>query len=97
MKRMQLNDYGEILGGLQAYEQSQRIEDPRRREQIRRAIRRAAQQELTPRQREMVQLHYFEGIPMVQIAKRLGVNKSTVSRVIGSARRRIAPCIRYFM
>ncbi len=38
------------------------------------------QKELTPRQREILDLYYYEGLNTVEIADRLGVNKSTVSR-----------------
>ena len=36
--------------------------------------RRAREQELTPRQREMVFLYYDRGLKMSQIAQKLGVN-----------------------
>lgn len=41
-------------------------------ERLRRGLRRAREQELTPRQREMVFLYYDRGLKMSQIAQKLG-------------------------
>ena len=40
----------------------------------------AVQQELTPRQREILQMRFTGGMSITGIAKELGLNKSTVSR-----------------
>ena len=45
-------------------------------------LRRAVRQELSPRQRETVEAYYFENKTMEQIARELGVNRSTVSRTL---------------
>ena len=62
---------------------------------LRRGLRRAREQELTPRQREMVFLYYDRGLKMSQIAQKLGVNRSTVSRTVKRARERLYRCLRY--
>ena len=97
MRKYQLNDYGEIVGGWQAYQAEQETDREQQREQLLQVMRKACRQELTPRQQQMVQLYFFENLTMPMIAQRLGVNKSTVSRCIGAAKRRIAPCVKYFM
>ena len=51
--------------------------------------------ELTPRQRQMVELYYLRQKPMTEIAGELGVNVSTVSRTIARGRRRLQRCLRY--
>ena len=56
---------------------------------------RAREQELTPRQREMVFLYYDRGLKMSQIAQKLGVNRSTVSRTVKRAKQRLYRCLRY--
>ena len=58
-------------------------------ERLRRGLRRAREQELTPRQREMVFLYYD------RIAQKLGVNRSTVSRTVKRAKQRLYRCLRY--
>ena len=43
----------------------------------------------------MLALYYDRGLKMNQIAKRLGVNRSTVSRTIKRAKERLYRCLRY--
>ena len=62
---------------------------------LRQNLRRARQQELTPRQQQMLTLYYDQGMTMPQIAANLGVNCSTVSRTIRRAKRRLYRCLRY--
>ena len=64
-------------------------------ERLRRNLRKARQQELTPRQRQMLALYYDQGLKMPQIALELGVNRSTVSRTIHRAKERLYRCLRY--
>ena len=64
-------------------------------ERLRRNLRRAREQELTPRQREILALYYDRGLKMPQIARKLGVNRSTVSRTVKRARQRLYRCLRY--
>ena len=58
-------------------------------------LRRARQQELTPRQQELLSLYYDRGMTMPQIARQLGLHVSTVSRTIQRATRRLYRCLRY--
>ena len=64
-------------------------------ERLRRNLRRAREQELTPRQKEILALYYDRGLKMPQIARRLGVNRSTVSRTVKRAKDRLYRCLRY--
>ena len=62
---------------------------------LRQNLRRARQQELTPRQQQGLTLYYDQGMNMTQIAQTLGVNCSTVSRTIRRAKQRLYRCLRY--
>ncbi len=62
---------------------------------LRRNLRWAREEELTERQREMVGLYYDQGMTMPQIAERLGVSRSTVSRTLRRARDRLYRFLRY--
>lgn len=62
---------------------------------LRRNLRLARERELTERQREMVSLYYDQGMTVPQIAKQLGVNRSTVSRTLRRARDRLYRFLRY--
>ena len=50
---------------------------------------------LTPRQREMLELQLRESLSCTEIAQRLGVNKSTVSRCLRRARHRLYDRLRF--
>ena len=62
---------------------------------LRQNLRRARQQELTPRQQQVLTRYYDQGLNMTQIAQTLGVNCSTVSRTIRRAKQRLYRCLRY--
>ena len=64
-------------------------------ERLRRNLRQAREQELTPRQRQVVALYYDRGLTIPQIAGQLGVNRSTVSRTVKRAKQRLYRCLRY--
>lgn len=63
--------------------------------QARRALRAAIEGELTPRQRECVELYFFQGLTMEQAARRLGIGKGTVCRHLQKARRRLGRVLGY--
>ena len=58
-------------------------------------VREICDRELTPRQREVILLCVFEGLTETEVARRLGINKSTVSRHVARAKRRIERSLRY--
>ncbi len=53
------------------------------------ALKEVIQNDLTPRQKEMILLYYYENLNNKQIAEKLNVNPSTVCRTLGRARNRI--------
>ncbi len=55
----------------------------------------ALAEELTERQAQMVRLYYLEQHSMQEVAELLGINVSTVSRTLKSARTRLRRCLRY--
>lgn len=55
----------------------------------------AVQQELTPRQREILQMRFSGGMSVTAIAEKLGVNKSTVSRSLNRSMERLYKSLRY--
>lgn len=62
---------------------------------LRRNLRRARQEVLTPRQQEVVELYYDRGLTMGQIALRLNIHRSTVSRTLSRAKKRLYQSLRY--
>lgn len=64
---------------------------------LRRKLRAACRQELTKRQREVVELYFFSGErpTITQVADQLGVDRSSVSRTLKRAMRRLQEHLRY--
>lgn len=62
---------------------------------LKRNLRLAREEELTPRQRELLRLRYEENLSVSEIAALIGRDKSTVSRTLSRARRRLYKCLRY--
>lgn len=83
------------IAGLHLWLQEESDDNGRRRQRLLHNLTKAVAEELTPRQREMLHLYYYEQLNMVQIAARLGVNKSTVSRTLYRARRRLHHILQY--
>lgn len=56
------------------------------RTSLKRALKYVIENEITERQREMILMYYYENLNIPEIARRLEVNKSTVSRTLSRAR-----------
>lgn len=91
------NDTGFDLGQLAGLREWQRSNSGDNSERLGRMRRRLpdAMAELTSRQRQMIQLQYAEKLTVTQIAQRLGVNKSTVSRCLRRARQTLYSRLRF--
>jgi RNA polymerase sigma factor (sigma-70 family) len=60
---------------------------------LKRNLRLAREEELTARQ--LLRLRYEENMTVTEIAAAIGRDKSTVSRTLSRARRRLYKCLRY--
>ena len=58
-------------------------------------LRRVIERELTQTQRELILAYYFQDKTIPQIAAERGIQKSSVSRCLKRAERRIRLCLRY--
>ena len=85
----------EWIGDLTVWKRQNDPNNAEQMDRLRRNLRQARERELTPRQRQMVALYYDRGLTMTQIAGRLGVNRSTVSRTLRRARDRLYRYLRY--
>ncbi len=54
-----------------------------------------AMEDLTERQKEMVRMHFFDDKTVSDIARELAVNRSTVSRCLSRAERRLLRTLRF--
>ena len=89
--------FDEENANLIAYSLSLQGADNRReRERMKRILLRAIRHELTDRQRDCVIMYYLEGMKMKDIADRMKLSKSTVSRHIQSAIRKLRKVASYY-
>ncbi|MGM9661513.1 MAG: sigma-70 family RNA polymerase sigma factor [Oscillospiraceae bacterium] len=95
MKNIRFDGPGGIYAELEQWSRSQQGDNSETLERLRRNLRLARERELTPRQAEMLRMHFDEGKSMRQIARELGVAASTVSRTIARAEKRLRRCLRY--
>lgn len=56
---------------------------------------RCLKEDVTPRQRTMLTMYYVQQLSQKEIAHRLGVDPSTVSRTILRGERQLQRCLRY--
>lgn len=89
------NRSSEWLGDMTVWMRANAQDNSEQLSRLRRNLRLARERELTERQREMVSLYYDQGMTIPQIAERLGVNRSTVSRTLRRARDRLYRFLRY--
>lgn len=56
---------------------------------------RAIEEELTPRQRQILHLHFYDGLSVTQIAQQLNVHPSTVTRSLQRSARKLQHILLY--
>ena len=64
-------------------------------ERLLRNLRKARVQELTPRQQQMLSMRFEQNMSVTEIARELGLNRSTVSRTLRRAQERLRRCLQY--
>ena len=62
---------------------------------LKRNLIRAIREELTDRQRQVLQMYYVDGMTVSQVAEELGVCPSTAYRTLHRAEQRLFRCLRY--
>ena len=85
--------YGDMTAWIAAHAGDNESDLMRLKRNLRLAL--AREEELTPRQRELLRLRYEENMTVTEIAAAIGRDKSTVSRTLSRARRRLYKCLRY--
>ena len=96
MKQLSLEAKGgQWPADLASWERESAPDNREQLERLRRNLRLARQQALTDRQRQMLELYYDQGLTMGQIALKLNLNRSTVSRTLSRAKDKLYRCLRY--
>lgn len=85
----------EWAGDMTVWLREQANDNQEQMERLRRNLRRAREQELTPRQQQVLTLRYEQNMNGAEIARMLGLTRSTVSRTIRRAQERLRRCLQY--
>ena len=95
MKNIRYDGPGGIYSEWELWQREQQGDNSETLERLRRNLRKARAAELTPRQAELLRMHFDEGKTIRQIARELNVAPSTVSRTVNRAKERLRRCLRY--
>ncbi len=58
-------------------------------------VKRAMKRELTPRQQEILHMVFYEHLSQAEVARRMGLNRSTVCRTLHRAEARLRKYLQY--
>lgn len=83
------------LVSLQQWQKSQSDDNRQRLERLTHYLPVAVTEELTPRQRQLLYMFYYDGKTVTEISRELAVNKSTVSRTLRRAQDRLRKFLRF--
>lgn len=85
----------EIRAAMEIWQGQDSEDNDARMQRLRRNLKKAIDQELTRRQQTMLLMRYSENCSQTDMATRLGVDKSTVSRTLARARKKLARVLQY--
>lgn len=85
----------EIQAAIEKWQNESAGDNEEVRARLRKNLVKAIQEELTPRQRELLLMHYSGNFSQKEIAAKLGLDKTTVSRTLSRARHRLERVLRY--
>ncbi len=83
------------LASLQLWQQENQGSNTQRRERLRHNLDVLMEKELTPRQKTTVELFFFRKMRVSDIAAEMGLSKSTVSRTLQRALKRLYHYLQY--
>lgn len=83
------------IASLHVWRRNESGDNSQRLERLSHNLPLAVQQELTPCQRKMLEMHYYQNMRVTDIARELGISKSSVSRTLRRAKDRLYRSLRY--
>lgn len=83
------------IQGLKNWEKDSAESNTEQVARMKKKMKEAIETELTPRQREVLLIVLSKGCSQVEIAKELGVNRSTISRTLSRAVVKLKKVLRY--
>ena len=95
--KLPLNEFTESLAGMIEYNRSYSQNNENEYKKLLKILSKIIEGELTTRQKECIVLKYYNKLTVTQIAFKLGVGKSTVSRHISKAKNRLHKLLTYYL
>ena len=92
-----LSSFTESIAGVMEYNAKFQHSNENEYRKIVKILSKAILGELTERQRECLTMRYYQKLTVTEIASRLGVGKSTVSRHIKKAKLRLQHVLNYYI
>lgn len=83
------------LAALQEYMRGEGGDNEARRMRLLKNLPVAIEEELSPRQRQILEMRFFKNMKVTEIAEELGVTKSNVSKTLSRAMERLFRALRY--
>lgn len=95
-KSLPLNEFTDSLAGMFEFVQENSGTNAEAHKKALKILSKVISGELTERQRECIFMRYYQNLTVTEIACRLGVGKSTVSRHISKAKKRLYKVLKYY-
>lgn len=85
----------EFIGDMTVWLRENAEDNHEQMERLLRNLKKARANELTPRQQQMLEMRFEQNMRVTEIARELGLNRSTVSRTLRRAQERLRRCLQY--
>ena len=95
--KLSLNEFTESVAGMIEYNKGLHLTNEQEYKQLLRILTKVIAGELTERQQQCIVMRYYRNLTVTEIAVRLGIGKSTVSRHIKKARMRLYKLLDYYI
>lgn len=95
--KIQFTEFTESLAGMIEYNKQFENTNFNERQRLLKILSKAVIGELTDRQRECIIMRYYQKLSVTEIAIKLNIGKSTVSRHIKKARIRLQKILDYYI
>ena len=95
-QKLFLGDFAEALAGVAKYEESVSGTNELEYRKILKILPKIIDGELSERQKKCLTMRYCENLSVTEIAEKLNIDKSTVSRHISRAKAKLKRILRYY-
>ena len=96
-KELILDKFTESLAGFLKYKESTQSTNEIEHRKLLKIMSKIISSELTDRQKECLVMHYYNNLNICQIAAKLNIDKSTVSRHVSRAKCKIKRILSYYL